>query len=179
MVFDPISSSSSTSLGTSTFDHHPMFHSSESKTNTSSTIEPPLSDERDLTQIENSQKQQQQQPGKWKMLSKRRQSCTSDLYAIAASRYHRFKPTFPPLSTSTSALTTPPPSASDEVLPISSDELKFYPAPINTRRSTTDCNDLLTLNNTRRLGNMENHHNNLLTIVDEESRDSLWPSTGL
>ena len=147
----------------------------------------PLSDERDLRQIENAQKQQQQQqqhqqqPGKWKMLSKRRQSCTSDLYALAASRYHRFKPSLPVQSTPiTTTLATPPPSTSDEIHPSSSsDEFKFYPASINTRRSTTDCNDLLTLQHSRRLGNMETNNSNLLTIVDEESRDSMWPSTGL
>jgi len=200
MVFDLISSSTSTSLTNSssndrvfsTLDHqyhhhhhhhhHPMFHSSESKANSLSTIEPPLSDERDLRQIENAQKQQQQhqqQPGKWKMLSKRRQSCTSDLYALAASRYHRFKPSLPVQSTPiTTTLATPPPSTSDEIHPSSSsDEFKFYPASINTRRSTTDCNDLLTLQHSRRLGNMETNNSNLLTIVDEESRDSMWPST--
>ena len=180
MVFDLLSASSSSSLAnSSTFDHQPMFHPSDSNSNSSSTLEPPLSDERDLAQIENAQKQQQQQqqPGKWKMLSKRRQSCTSDLYAIAASRYHRFKPSAPAPITSTTILATPPPSTSDEILPMSNDDLRFFPASISNRRSTTDCNDLLTLNHSRRLGNMEATSRNLLTIADEESRDALWPST--
>ena len=92
MVFDtsspPSSSSSTDRVGA--FDR--MFNTSQH----SSTIELPLSDERDLLQIEaankqQQQQQQQQQPSKWKMMSKRRQSCANDMYATA-SRYHRLKP---------------------------------------------------------------------------------------
>jgi hypothetical protein len=65
MVFDTKSPS----------DH--MFESSAA-----SVIEEPLSDERDLAQIESS---------KCKILSKKQQQCTNDVYAIT-NRYHRLKP---------------------------------------------------------------------------------------
>jgi hypothetical protein len=174
MVFDtssPPASSSSTDRGVS-LDR--MFNSSA--------IELPLSDERDLSQIEAAHRQQ---PAKWKMVSKRRQSCTNDMYATAASRYHRFKPP--------SVLN--PISASEETVPSSTpffasvdkchskypnDDVKSPPtssASITTRRSTTDCNNLFTMN--RRATQGETTNPQLLAIVDEESRDSIWPPTGM
>jgi len=186
MVFDTPSPTPSTHVSTLandrllTFDR--MFTSTDS-----SAIELPLSDERDLFQIESTkQQQQQQQPSKWKMMSKRRQSCSSDMYATA-SRYHRFKPLPPPLPSSSSS-TLNQFSSSDGTLPTQSslfssfnkfshDDMKFYSNPsahITTRRSTTDCNDLST-NIIRRSTDQTNQ--NLLAIVDEESRDSIWSSS--
>ena len=147
----------------------------------SSAIELPLSDERELSQIEAAHRQQ---PAKWKMVSKRRQSCTNDMYATAASRYHRFKPP--------SALN--PISTSEETVPSNTplslglekchskypnDDMKSPPASsasITTRRSTTDCNNLFAMNRRATQGEATNPH--LLAIVDEESRDSIWPPTG-
>jgi hypothetical protein len=176
MVFDtsPPASSSSTDR---VFSLDRMFNPSHS-----SAIELPLSDERDLLQIEAANKQQQQQqPSKWKMMTKRRQSCTNDMYATA-SRYHRLKPppTINHLSSSDETLTsTSPFFSSFEKYPnkFSHDDMKYFPNPsalITTRRSTTDCNDLTNLN--RR--SMEPTNHTLLTIVDEESRDSIWPPSG-
>lgn len=177
MVFDtssPPASSSSTDRVLS-FDR--MFKSTDS-----SVIEPPLSDERDLSQIKAINNQQQQQPSKWKMLSKRRPSCANDMY-VTASRYLRSKPTtttLTNLSSSDETLTSVPSffSSYDKFQnKLSTDDMKFFPnqsALITTRRSTTDCNDLPNIH--RR--SLEQTNNNLLTIVDEESRDSLWLTSG-
>jgi hypothetical protein len=180
MVFDTSSPPASSSSTNRVFSLDRMFNPTHS-----STIELPLSDERDLLQIEaankqqQQQQQQQQQPSKWKMMSKRRQSCANDMYATA-TRYHRLKP--PP--------TINHPSASDETLTstspffssldkysnkLSHDDMKYYPnqsASVTTRRSTTDCNDFKNFNR-RKIEPTNNH--TLLTIVDEESRDSIWP----
>ncbi|UJR27044.1 hypothetical protein I4U23_008348 [Adineta vaga] len=173
MVFDtssPPTSSSSTSRVVS-FDH--TYCSSHS-----STIELPLSDERDLSQIEAAHKHHQ--PSKWKMMSKRRQSCANDMYATA-SRYHRLKPitTMNQLSSSEEISTSSSPyfTTYDKFsnTKFSHDDTKYFSnssASITTRRSTTDCNDLTNFH--RRP--LEQKNNTLLTIVDEESRDSLWPS---
>ncbi|CAF5051804.1 unnamed protein product, partial [Rotaria magnacalcarata] len=142
----------------------------------SSTIDLTLSDERDLSQIEAANKHQQQPP-KWKMMSKRRQSCANDMYTTA-SRYHRSKP--PPalnnLSTLDETLTSVPPSFCKYEKfhgKLYSDDMKYFSnqsALITTRRSTTDCNDLKNMH--RRT--LEQTNNTLLTIVDEESRDTIW-----
>ena len=141
----------------------------------SSAIELPLSDERDLSQIEAAHRQEQ--PAKWKMVSKRRQSCTNDMYATAASRYHRYKPpsVLTPLST---AEETGPFFSSLNKCPskYANDEVKSSSASITTRRSTTDCNNLLAMN--RRANQEEQTNPQLLASVDEESRDSIWPPTG-
>jgi hypothetical protein len=177
MVFDtsPPASSSSTDRVLSL---DCMFNSSHS-----SAIKPPLSDERDLSQIEaaNKQQQQQQQPSKWKMMSKRRQSCTNDMY-VTASRYHRLKPTstLNTLSSSDETLISTSPFLSTYEKyhnKYSNDDMKYFPnqsALITTRRSTTDCNNLPK---NKRLSSEQTNHN-LLTIVDEESRDSIWPPSG-
>ena len=177
MVFDtssPPASSSSTDRFLS-FDR--MFKSSHS-----SAIEPPLSDERDLSQIEAANKQQAQ-PSKWKMISKRRPSCANDMYATA-SRYHRLKPpstmTNLPSSDETLASTSPFFSTYEKFHnKFSNDDMKYFPAQsasITTRRSTTDCNNLPKFN--QRPQPIERTNHTLLTIVDEESRDSIWPPSG-
>lgn len=176
MVFDTSSPPASSSSTDRVLSLDRMFNSSHS-----SAIEPPLSDERDLLQIEAANKQQQQQPSKWKMMSKRRQSCANDMYATA-SRYHRLKPpsTLTHLSSSDETLTsTSPFFSSYEKFPnkFSNDDMKYFPNQstlITTRRSTTDCIDLK--NNNRR--SIEPTNQTLLTIVDEESRDSIWPPSG-
>ncbi|CAF1109135.1 unnamed protein product [Adineta ricciae] len=174
MVFDTSSPPTSSSSTDRVVSLHRMYDSAHS-----SSIELQLSDERDLSQIEAAARQQHQ-PSKWKMMSKRRQSCANDMYATA-SRYHRLKP-LPTINQLT---------PSEELLPSSSsyfttydkfsnnqfshDNMKYFShqsALITTRRSTTDCNDLNNFN--RRP--LEPKNNTLLTIVDEESRDSLWPS---
>lgn len=171
MVFDTSSPSSSSSSNQRSLKLDHMFNSS--------TAEPPLSDERDLSQIEAANKQQ---PAKWKMISKRRQSCTNDMYATAASRYHRSKP-----SSTLNNL-----SVSDETLAsvsqyfssydkfnnkLSSDDVKYFrsqSALVTTRRSTTDCTDLKPIHQQP----FESTNNTMLTIVDEESRDSIWLPSG-
>jgi hypothetical protein len=179
MVFDTSSPPASSSSTDRVLSLDRMFNSADS-----SAIEPPLSDERDLLQIEaanKQQQQQQQQPSKWKMMSKRRQSCTNDMYATA-SRYHRLKPppsTLNHLSSSDETLTSTSPFFSYEKIQskFSNDDIKYFPsqsALITTRRSTTDCNDLTNIN--RRPVGQTNQ--TLLTIVDEESRDSIWPPSG-
>jgi len=177
MVFDTSSPPASLSSTDRVLSLDLMFNSSHS-----SAIELPLSDERDLLQIEaanrqQQQQQQQQQPSKWKMMSKRRQSCANDMYATA-SRYHRLKPpsTLNNLSSSDETLTSTSPFFSYEKF--SNDDIKYFPSQsslITTRRSTTDCNDLKTKNNRRPI---EQTNQTLLTIVDEESRDSIWPPSG-
>ena len=174
MVFDTSSPPGSSSSTGRVYPLDRMFNPSHS-----SAIELPLSDERELSQIEAANKQSQ--PSKWKMMSKRRQSCTNDMYATA-SRYHRLKP-----PSTIHHLSSP-----DETVPSSStffnscekfankfshDDMKYFPNPsavISTRRSTTDCNDLSLFN--RRPSEQTNQ--TLLTIVDEESQDSIWPSSG-
>jgi hypothetical protein len=172
MVFDTSSPPASSSSTDRVLSLDLMFNSSHS-----SAIELPLSDERDLLQIEaaNKQQQQQQQPSKWKMMSKRRPSCANDMYATA-SRYHRLKPpsTLNNLSSSDETLTSTSPFFSSYEK-FSNDDIKYFPsqsALITTRRSTTDCIDLKNKNNRRP---MEQTNQTLLTIVDEESRDSIWP----
>lgn len=141
----------------------------------SSAIELPLSDERDLSQIEAANKQSQ--PSKWKMMSKRRQSCTNDMYATA-SRYHRLKPPSTIHHLSSSDETLPSPSTFfTSCEKFSQDDMKYFPnqsALISTRRSTTDCNNVGLFN--RR--SLEPTNQTLLTIVDEESQDSIWPPSG-
>jgi hypothetical protein len=174
MVFDTSSPPASSSSTDRVLSLDRMFNSSHP-----SAIEPPLSDERDLSQIEAANKQQQQQPSKWKMMSKRRQSCTNDMYATA-SRYHRLKPTstLNTLSSSDETLTSTPSLFSNydkfHNNKFSNDDMKYFPnqsASITTRRSTTDCNNLPK---THRRPSEQTHHN-LLSMVDEESRDSIWP----
>jgi hypothetical protein len=183
MVFDTSSPPASLSSTDRVLSLDLMFNSSHS-----SAIELPLSDERDLLQIEaanrqqQQQQQQQQQPSKWKMMSKRRQSCANDMYATA-SRYHRLKPpsTLNNLSSSDETLTSTSPFFSSYEKfsnKFSNDDIKYFPnqsSLITTRRSTTDCNDLKTKNNRRPI---EQTNQTLLTIVDEESRDSIWPPSG-
>jgi hypothetical protein len=176
MVFDTSSPPASSSSTDRFLSLDRMFNSSHS-----SSIEPPLSDERDLAQIEaaNKLQQQQAQPSKWKMLSKRRQSFANDMYATA-SRYHRLKPpsTINNLSLPEETLTSSSPffSAYEK---FSSDDMKYFPtqsASISARRSTTDCNNLPK--NNQRSQQVERTNHTLLTIVDEESRDSIWPPSG-
>jgi hypothetical protein len=176
MVFDtssPPASSSSTNRGLS-LDR--MFKSPHS-----SAVDLPLSDERDLSQIEAVNKHQQ--PPKWKMMSKRRQSCANDMYTTA-SRYHRSKPPPPStinnLSTLDETLTSVSPSFYNYEKfhgKLYSDDMKYFSnqsALITTRRSTTDCNDLKNMH--RRT--LEQTNTTLLTIVDEESRDTIWLPSG-
>ena len=172
MVFDTSSPPVSLSSTDRVRSLDRMYNSSDS-----SAIEPPLSDERDLLQIEAANKQQQQQPSKWKMMSKRRQSCTNDMYATA-SRYHRYKPlpTINQLPSSDETLTSTP-SFFSSYNKFSNDDMKYFPnqsASITNRRSTTDCNDLKNI--CRRPTEQTNQ--TLLAIVDEESRDSIWPPSG-
>ena len=173
MVFDTSSPPASLSSSDRALSLDRMLKSTDS-----SLIEPPLSDERDLSQIEAAQKQQ---PSKWKMMSKRRQSCTNDMYATA-SRYHRLK--LPTTPSNLSASDEPPPSTS----PIgstaekgSSDDTKCVSTPsasVTTRRSTTDCNNLFAISRSSQpAGDQTNQ--TLLTIVDEESQDSIWPSSSM
>ena len=177
MVFDTSPTrSSSSNIRLLSFER--MFPPSDS-----TVIDLPLSDERELSQIEASQKQQQTQAPKWKMISKRRQSCTNDMYASAASRYHRLKTTTPtnPLLTSDDTLPSPLVSNLDKFqLKNPTDDLKCVPnsssSSIVSRRSTTDCNDLLSFH--QRPSQSESNNTNLLAIVDEELRDSTWPSSG-
>ena len=180
MVFDTSSPPASSSSADRVISLDRMFNPTHS-----SAIELPLSDERDLLQIEAANKQQQQQqqpPSKWKMMSKRRQSCTNDMYATA-SRYHRLKPppTINHLPTSDETITSTSPffSSFDKYSnKLSHNDMKYFPnqsALITTRRSTTDCNDLTNFN--RRPTEPTTNHT-LLTIVDEESRDSIWPPSG-
>ncbi len=110
MVFDTISPS----------DH--MFESS------SSIIEQPLSDERDLSQIESA---------KCKIISKKQQNCTNDMYAIT-NRYHRLKP---------STINT---------LSSSAENLTLETLPIN--QSSQQTKEIM---------------------IDKESIDSMWPSSGI
>ena len=173
MVFDTSPPASSSSTGR-VYPLDRMFNPSHS-----SAIELPLSDERDLSQIEAANKQSQ--PSKWKMMSKRRQSCTNDMYATA-SRYHRLKPpsTIHHLSSSDETLTSTSPfftSCEKFSNKFAQDDMKYFPnqsALITARRSTTDCNDVSLFN--RRPTEQTNQ--TLLTIVDEESRDSIWPPSG-
>ncbi|CAF3191645.1 unnamed protein product [Rotaria sp. Silwood2] len=174
MVFDTSSPPASSSSTNRVLSLDRKFNSSHS-----SAIELPLSDERELSQIAavNKQHHQQQQPSKWKMMSKRRQSCTNDMY-ITASRYHRSKPTstLSNLSSSDEPLTSVTSffSTYDKFHnKLSSDDMKYFSnqsALVTTRRSTTDCNDLTNIH--RRT--LQQTNNTLLTIVDEESRDSIW-----
>ncbi|CAF1620885.1 unnamed protein product [Rotaria sp. Silwood1] len=174
MVFDTSSPPASSSSTDRVLALDRMFNSSHTPA-----IELPLSDERDLSQIEAVSKHHhhQQQPSKWKMMSKRRQSCTNDMY-VTASRYHRSKPTstLNNLSSSDETLTSVSSffSTYDKFHnKLSSDDVKYYPsssALVTTRRSTTDCNDLTNIHRQT----LEQTNNRLLTIVDEESRDSIW-----
>ena len=176
MVFDtsspPVNSSSTDRV--LSLDH--MFNSPNS-----TSIELPLSDERDLSQIEGVNRQQ---PSKWKMVSKRRQSCTNDRHLLT-SRHHRLKST----TTANHLL-----SSSDETLSSSSkstcfsthdkfhnkslsNNIKYFPTQsslIKARRSTTDCNNLIDIH--RRP--LEQTNNTLLTMVDEETTDPIWLTTG-
>ncbi|CAF1053681.1 unnamed protein product [Adineta steineri] len=173
MVFDTSSPPASSSSNDRVVSFDRMFNSS-----LSSTIELPLSDEREISQIEEANKHHQ--PSKWKMMSKRRPSCANDMYATA-SRYHRLKPTttINQLATSEETLTSNSQfySSYDKFHnKFSNDNTKYFTNQsglITTRRSTTDCNDLTNIN--RRP--LEQKNNTLLTIVDEESRDSIWPSS--
>ncbi|CAF3346955.1 unnamed protein product [Rotaria socialis] len=178
MVFDTSSPPASSSSTNRILSLNRMFKSPHA-----STGDLPLSDERDLSQIEAAnkhQQQQQQQPSKWKMMSKRRQSCANDMYTTA-SRYHRSKPPLPPptlnnLSTLDETLTSVSPSFYNYEKfhgKLYSDDMKYFSnqsALITTRRSTTDCNDLKNMHRRR----LEQTNNTLLTIVDEESRDTIW-----
>lgn len=179
MVFDTSPPASSTSSSSTTTDRilsfDRMFPPHEA-----SGIELTLSDERDLSQIDGSQRPQ---APKWKMISKRRQSCNTDMYASAASRYHRLKTptTINPLSISDE--TSPPTMTSNFEKfhqKYTNEDLKCFQAPnsasVSTRRSTTDCNDLLSFH--QRSNSIEQPNTSLLSIVDEEARDPIWQSSG-